>query len=204
VPAGGFHESPPESDADQRMFNTHVVIDSTGAQRAAYRKAHLYDADAGAAGRFRESATTRPGTCNGAVVHGTPVGVLGLTTCYDVRFPTMYAALRDAGCDVVLVPSAFMSTTGEAHWEVLLRARAIECQFYVGAAAQVGVHKGGRASYGHSMIVDPFGRVAVDAELVEDCVVSADISGSVVRSVREKMPVVSHRRLNVEGVEVFR
>lgn len=130
-----------------------AVIDSKGQQRAVYRKSHLYDVDAGPSGKFHESATTAPGQRMGAVVHGTPIGSVGLTTCYDLRFPYVYSALRAAGADVVLVPSAFMPSTGAAHWHTLLRARAIETQVYIGAAAQVGVHNGGRGSYGHALLV---------------------------------------------------
>lgn len=166
-------------------------------------QAHLFDADAGASGTYCESATTRPGPCMGALVQGTPLGALGLTTCYDLRFPAVYAALRDAGADAVLVPSAFMPTTGAAHWEVLLRARAIECQVYVGAAAQHGVHRGGRASYGYSMIVDPWGTVVANAGQTDDCVVSADIEMRAVEATRKRMPVVQHRRGDAHPVEIF-
>lgn len=166
-------------------------------------QAHLFDADAGSSGTYCESATTRPGPCIGALVHGTPLGALGLTTCYDLRFPSVYAALRDAGADTVLVPSAFMVTTGAAHWEVLLRARAVECQVYVGAAAQHGVHRGGRSSYGCSMIVDPWGAVVADAGQGNDCVVSANVDMQVVQDTRKRMPVAQHRRGDAYPVEIF-
>lgn len=168
-----------------------------------YRKSHLYDVDAGPSGKFHESSTTAPGPRLGSVVHGTPIGSVGLTTCYDLRFPYVYSALRAAGADIVLVPSAFMPSTGAAHWHVLLRARAIEAQVYVGAAAQVGVHNGIRSSYGHALIVDPWGTVLADAEQ-QSGVVVADLDPRMIADVRTRIPVLQHRRnLDLEPVEVF-
>merc|ERR1712217_921218 len=122
------------------------------------------------------------------VVKDTPVGSLGVTVCYDLRFPELYAALRHAGADIMLVPSAFMPTTGKAHWEVLLRARAIETQCYVVAAAQFGQHNAKRASHGHTLIIDPWGEVK--AEIADgEGVVVVDVDDEHIRGVRERMPI---------------
>ncbi|CAM9319752.1 unnamed protein product [Choristocarpus tenellus] len=202
---GGFHELSTNL-SDKRIHNTHLLLDDTGATRAVYRKLHLYDADAGSSGKYRESEGTAAGPSLGAVALNTPVGPVGLTTCYDVRFPYVYAALRDVGCKVLLVPSAFMPTTGKAHWEVLLRARAVENQCYVAAAAQVGLHageQGGRESYGHAMIIDAWGKVLVDAGVDKECIVVADVDDFEVERIRERMPVVQHRRDHSAGPVVI-
>jgi deaminated glutathione amidase len=202
---GGFHEQ----QAGGRVSNTHVLLDACGATRALYRKAHLFDVAAGGGDDgFRESDTTDAGAFAGAVCFGTPVGCVGLTVCYDLRFPEVFGALRRAGADVILVPSAFMRGTGAAHWEVLLRARAIETQCYVGAAAQVGEHfPGGRASFGRALIADCWGTVLENAGEVRDgVVVSADVDTEIVASVRKRMPVSEHRRPELyrdAGIEVF-
>ena len=153
-----------------------------------YRKTHLFDR-----GETRESAYTKAG--DGALTaHRTPFGVVGVSICYDVRFPDVYQALRyELGAEIMIVPSAFTKTTGEAHWEVLLRARAIETQSYVVAAAQTGKHSEDRESHGHSMIVDPWGRII--AEMGREVgIATAEISLDVVDEVRRTMPLERHRR----------
>lgn len=168
-----------------------LVIDALGNIRARYDKIHLFDVDvADAAGQYRESDAVDPG--DQLVVVDTPVGALGLTICYDLRFPEQFQRLRDAGAELVTVPSAFTSVTGEAHWDVLLRARAIENQLYVLGCNQGGKHSETRYTWGRSMVVDPWGRVVAKTEMGEALVV-ADIDLESVRDVREKMPVMFHR-----------
>jgi predicted amidohydrolase len=190
---GGFHQRAPDekTDPDQRIRNTHCIVNAHGELVATYDKVHLFDVDYD--GGFKESNSTRPGDSL-LLVRDTPVGTIGVTTCYDLRFPEVYTALRDAGAQVLLIPSAFMPTTGAAHWEVLLRARAIETQCYVAAAAQCGAHNDKRSSYGHSLLVDPFGAVLCDLGGEDQaCVGVCEVDLGLVESVREKMPVMQHR-----------
>lgn len=171
---GGFHElydsnSCKESGAvvDEipegtvKYFNSHLLLDDAGDIVATYRKIHLFDVDVD--GGFRESKFTVPGTSL-VLVKGTPFGNIGLTTCYDVRFAEVFTTYSRAGADLILVPAAFMPTTGKAHWEVLLRARAIETQCYIAAAAQYGKHDFKRSSFGHALIADPWGVVTAHCE----------------------------------------
>lgn len=192
---GGFHEASSSPD-EKRIHNTHVVVDHQGAIKAVYRKAHLYDVDLSADGgpKLLESAQTLPG--DRVVVIDSPIGKLGLAVCYDLRFPEFFSALRKAGAEVILVPSAFTVPTGMAHWEPLLRARAIETQSYVLAAAQVGSHHAKRASYGHSIIIDPWGTVSAQSGAMDSVpgFVMASIDPDVTKSVRARMPLPSHRR----------
>ena len=185
---GGF----PEAADDGRAFNTCVHIAPDGAVAALYRKIHLFDVDLADGTRMLESASTAPG--DRAVVTDLPFGPLGLTVCYDVRFPALYQALVDKGAVAIAVPSAFMRSTGRAHWHVLLRARAIECQCYIIAPAQHGDHgHRGRQSYGHSLIVDPWGTVI--AECGEgDGFALAYIDPTRVREVRAELPSLANRR----------
>jgi len=249
--AGGA--TPPPPPPAQRVYNAHVVVDPLGRVRAVYRKIHLFDVDAPGGGPvLMESRTTMPGEQLVAVPgvsgsggdagdddDGCPCGPLGLTTCYDVRFPEMFAALafgsegeEDEGeegggggggsnttprsprptrsrrppCRILCVPSAFTKITGEAHWEVLLRARAIETQCYVIAAAQAGKHSPGRESFGHALIVDPWGDVVArgvggggggEGSEGGDChatgLAFADLSAERVDEVRRRMPIAMHR-----------
>ncbi|MCA1652675.1 MAG: carbon-nitrogen hydrolase family protein, partial [Sphingomonadales bacterium] len=143
--------------ADEGRFaNRAFVIDDAGEIRARYDKIHLFDVDLPTGERWRESASYRPGE-RAAIVPGTPVGTLGLTICYDLRFPALFARLAEAGADTIVVPAAFTVPTGEAHWHILLRARAIEAGLFVVAAAQGGLHEDGRRTFGHSLVVDPWG-----------------------------------------------
>lgn len=186
--AGSISERSPEGDVTR---NTSVVIDPDGAMRAVYRKIHLFDVHVGGF-RYRESAVTAPG----ADVSVTDVAGwrVGLSVCYDVRFPELYRRLVDDGAEILTVPAAFTQTTGEAHWETLIRARAIENQCYVLAAGQVGTHATGTASFGHSMIVSPWGEIL--AEVSDGAGVAvADIDRAVLDDVRNRLPALRHRRV---------
>jgi predicted amidohydrolase len=175
-----------------KVANRGFVIDREGQIRARYDKIHLFDVDLPTGESWRESAVYSAG--KGAVlVNGTPVGKLGLTICYDLRFPTLFARIAEAGADVISVPAAFTVPTGQAHWHVLLRARAIEAGLFVAAAAQVGQHEDGRQTYGHSLVIDPWGDVLLD--MGEDRGVGfADIDLARISEVRSRIPALSHRR----------
>jgi len=149
-------------DADGRFANRSFLISPEGEIAAWYDKIHMFDVDVSAEETYRESDGYRPGTR--AVTCDTPFGVVGMTVCYDVRFPALHRALAQAGAEILLVPAAFSYVTGAAHWEPLLRARAIETGCYVMACAQTGTHPGsGRKTHGHSMVVAPWGEVVLDA-----------------------------------------
>ncbi len=181
----------PERSTDpERPYNTSVLFSPEGQRRAVYRKVHLFDVSLGAQATHTESQTTMPG--NRAVVVDTPWGRWGLTVCYDLRFPDMFRALRRSGADLIFVPSAFTVTTGRDHWEVLLRARAIENQCYVIAPAQVGDH-GQRQTYGRSMIIDPWGTVLCVCP-DEPTVAIAEIDLERVETFRRRLPCLAHER----------
>jgi len=183
---------------DGKVANRGFVIDRNGNIRARYDKIHLFDVDLPTGESWRESAVYRPG--NGAVlVNGTPVGKLGLTICYDLRFPTLFARIAEADADVISVPAAFTVPTGRAHWHVLLRARAIEAGVFVLAAAQVGRHEDGRQTFGHSLVVDPWGEVLLDMG-EERGVGFADIDLARISDVRSRIPALNHRRPIPEAV----
>lgn len=183
---------------DGRLVNRGFVIDDTGAIRAHYDKMHLFDVDLATGESWRESAAYAPG--DRAVAVRTPWGVLGLSICYDLRFPDLYRALSDAGATIIAVPAAFTVPTGAAHWHVLLRARAIEAAAFVLAAAQTGAHADGRATYGHSLAIDPWGAVLADAG-GEPGLRLVDLDLAQVEAVRARLPVLRHRR-PVAGVEL--
>ena len=185
---GGFHERAPEAG---KSFNTCVHLDPGGQVLARYRKIHLFDVSLADGTELRESARTAPG--DEAVTTEVPFGRLGLTICYDLRFPYLYQQLADLGAIAITVPSAFTRPTGAAHWHVLLRARAIESQCYVVAPAQHGRHWEKRSSYGHSLIVDPWGEI-VDELADGDGMVVAEIDPDRVASVRRQLPSLTHRR----------
>ena len=189
---GGFAEQGPDRD---RRFNAHIIVNDAGEIRASYRKIHLFDVDMGDVNGpvLMESRTAAAGET--LVTCDSPAGKLGLTVCYDLRFPEMFARLRyELGCEMMLVPSAFTKPTGQAHWETLLRARAIETQSYVVAAAQAGVHSEGRASHGHAMIVDPWGKVVAELGGDETGIAVADVDLGYLKDVRSRIPVEAHRR----------
>jgi len=232
--AGGMHESgaPPapassetidgeaETCSQPRVYNSHVIIDNKGIVRAVYRKSHLFDVSIPKV-NLRESATTAPG--EEVVVCDSPIGRLGLSTCYDVRFPEHYVDMvQRGGAEILLVPSAFTIPTGRAHWHTLLKSRGIENQCYVLAAAQVGKHNEKRKSYGHALAIDPWGEVIADAggydgvgtsgvaidndssganeeeeamsPVQVPSITLCDIDHEKMRSVRERMPIQQHRR----------
>jgi deaminated glutathione amidase len=186
----------PSGAPPTRAWNTSLLYGPAGDLRATYRKLHLFDVDLKDVGgvRFAESERTAAG--EELVVATTPLGRLGLSICYDLRFPEMYGALVQAGAEILAVPSAFTAVTGKDHWHVLLRARAIEAQAWVLAPAQWGAHddRGLRQSYGHSLIIDPWGEVVAEVADGEGWC-SANIDLQRVSDVRRRIPVSGHRRL---------
>ena len=180
-----------KSDED-RLANRGFVIDAGGEVRARYDKIHLFDVDLPTGESWRESAVYNAGE-QLVVVEGTPVGKLGLSICYDLRFPALFAALAEAGADVISVPAAFTVPTGQAHWQVLLRARAIEAGLFVIAAAQAGNHEDGRATYGHSLVAGPWGELLLEMN-DEPGVAFADIDLKRIAEVRGRVPALHHRR----------
>jgi len=177
---------------DGKVANRGFVIDRNGNIQARYDKIHLFDVDLPTGESWRESAVYRAGE-KSVVVNGTPVGKLGLTICYDLRFPTLFARLAEADADLISVPAAFTVPTGKAHWHTLLRARAIEAGLFVVAAAQVGHHADGRNTFGHSLVIDPWGDVLLDMG-EESGVGFADIDLSRITDVRSRIPALNHRR----------
>jgi predicted amidohydrolase len=175
-----------------KVANRSFVIDREGRLRATYDKIHLFDVDLPSGESWRESNVYSPGS-NVVVVNGTPVGKLGLTICYDLRFPGLFARLAESDADVIAVPAAFTVPTGKAHWHVLLRARAIEAGLFVVAAAQAGHHEDGRTTFGHSLVVDPWGEILLDMG-EQGGVAFADIDLSRISDVRSRIPALNHRR----------
>ena len=182
-----------------KFANRGFVIDSSGEIRATYDKIHLFDVDLPTGESWRESAIYQGGS-DAVVVDGTPVGRLGLTICYDLRFPALFERLSEAGAQVISVPAAFTVPTGRAHWEVLLRARAIEAGVFVVAAAQCGRHEDSRETYGHSLLVDPWGEIRLDMGTTVG-LGFADIELGRIAEVRSRVPALHHRRLVGEPVE---
>ncbi len=176
---------------DGKFANRGFLIDAAGVIRARYDKLHLFDVDLPSGESWRESAAYVGG--DAAVVVDTPAGRVGASICYDLRFADLYRALSDAGATILSVPAAFTQPTGAAHWHVLLRARAIEAGAYVAAAAQTGTHADGRTTYGHSLVIDPWGEVILDmAEAAGLAVI--DLDPAQVDAVRSRIPVLRHRR----------
>jgi predicted amidohydrolase len=174
-----------------KAANRSFLITPQGDIAARYDKIHMFDVDLGNGESYRESRNYRPG--EQAVISSLPWGVLGLTVCYDLRFPALYRALAEAGATMLAIPSAFTKPTGEAHWHVLMRARAIENGCFVLAAAQAGKHESGRETYGHSLIVDPWGRVLAEGG-TEPGVIMAEIDPAQVTKARSKVPSLQHGR----------
>jgi predicted amidohydrolase len=177
---------------DGRFANRSVLFGPDGEQVATYDKIHLFDADIAGLNAYRESATYRGG--DAAVVVPLEDFTLGFSICYDMRFPRLYNALAKAGATLIAVPAAFTVPTGEAHWHVLLRARAIETGSYVIAAAQGGSHPNGRSTYGHSIIIDPWGRVIAELEHDKPGVLLADIDPAAVTEARQRVPALANAR----------
>ena len=181
-----------------KIANRGFVIDREGKVRARYDKLHLFDVDLPTGESWRESNVYSAG--GGVVlVNGTPVGKLGLTICYDLRFPGLFARLAESDADVIAVPAAFTVPTGKAHWHILLRARAIEAGLFVVAAAQVGRHEDGRQTFGHSLVVDPWGEVLLDMG-DQPGVGFADVDLKRISDVRSRIPALNHRRPIPEAV----
>jgi len=177
--------------ADGRLVNRGFVIDGNGDIRARYDKIHLFDVDLPTGESWRESAAYAPG--ERVVAVDTPWGRLGLAICYDLRFPDLFRALSDAGAAMLALPAAFTVPTGKAHWHVLLRARAIESSCWVIAAAQSGAHEDGRATYGHSLVIDPWGEIALDMGEANG-LGYAEIDVAKTSDVRMRVPSLQHRR----------
>jgi deaminated glutathione amidase len=177
--------------APEKAANRSFLIDRKGEIIARYDKIHMFDVDLAGGESYRESRNYRPGEL--AVAVDLPWGRLGLTICYDLRFPALYRALAEAGCAFLAIPSAFTQQTGAAHWHVLTRARAIENGAFVLAAAQGGKHENGRETYGHSLVVDPWGRVIAEGGN-EPGVVLAKIDLAEVAAARAKIPSLQHGR----------
>jgi predicted amidohydrolase len=174
-----------------RLANRAYVVDETGEIHARYDKLHLFDVDLPTGESWRESALYAPGET--AVVAETPVGPVGLAICYDLRFAALFQALTDAGAEILSIPAAFTVPTGQAHWHVLMRARAIEAGVFVVAAAQGGRHQDGRETFGHGLVVGPWGEVLLDMG-EENGVGFAEIDLSAVAEVRSRLPAIRHRR----------
>ncbi len=175
-----------------RAANRSLLVDSSGAITARYDKLHVFDVDLPNGERYRESATVRPG--DRAVAADTPWGRLGLTVCYDIRFPHLYRQLAKAGASMIAIPAAFTAPTGEAHWETLLRARAIETGAFVLAPAQGGLHEDGRRTWGRSTVVGPWGEIIAKADHDEPCIVTAKLDMEAVRRARAAVPALTHDR----------
>ncbi len=180
------------AEGGDRLRNRSYLIDGSGNVRATYDKIHLFDVDLATGESWRESALYEPGART--VVADTPAGRLGLSICYDLRFPDLYRALTGADSQILAIPAAFTVPTGRAHWHVLIRARAIEAGVFVVAAAQVGRHPDGRDTYGHSLVVDPWGRVLLDMGGDGPGIGFADLDLAAVEEVRRRLPAIHHRR----------
>jgi predicted amidohydrolase len=178
-------------DADERVANRSFLLDAAGDIKARYDKIHMFDVSLAGGESYRESATYRPGA--EAVLAPSPFGAIGLTICYDLRFPYLYRALARAGAELIAVPSAFTQATGRVHWETLLRARAIETGCFVFAPAQCGTHPRGRKTHGHSLIIGPWGEVLAEAG-EEPAVITAEIDLAACARARAQVPSLSHDR----------
>jgi len=175
-----------------RSANRSFVIDNTGEIRARYDKIHMFDVDLATGESWRESNAYAPG--EQVVTVDTPAGRLGLAICYDLRFPALFEALGRARCDLIAIPAAFTVPTGAAHWHILQRARAIEASAYVVSAAQVGHHEDGRATYGHSLVVDPWGDVVLDLGGEVAGLGFAEIDPERIADIRAQLPSLANRR----------
>jgi predicted amidohydrolase len=175
----------------ERAANRSFLIDRRGDVVARYDKIHMFDVDLAGGESYRESHSYRPGDL--AVVADLPWGRLGVTICYDLRFPALYRALAESGASFLSIPSAFTKPTGEAHWHILMRARAIENGCFVFAAAQGGRHESGRESFGHSLIVDPWGQILAEGG-TEPAVILADVDPAQVTAARSRIPSLHHGR----------
>ncbi|WP_088183131.1 carbon-nitrogen hydrolase family protein [Sphingobium sp. Z007] len=185
--------------ADGRWANRSFLIDDSGDIRARYDKIHLFDVDLATGESWRESSVYGPG--EQVVAADTPWGRMGFSICYDMRFPDLYRALTNAGATILLAPAAFTVPTGQAHWHVLLRARAIEAGCYVIATAQVGTHEDGRTTYGHSVVIDPWGEVLLDMSDTAGLGL-ANLDLTRIGDVRGRVPALANRRAIPKDVTI--
>lgn len=174
-----------------KLANRSLLVDASGSICARYDKMHLFDVDLPTGESWRESSAYVAGDT--LALADTPAGRLGLSICYDLRFPALFAALSEGGAEIIAVPAAFTVPTGKAHWHVLLRARAIENACWIVAAAQVGTHEDGRATYGHSLVIDPWGQIVLDMGDAPGIGI-AEIDPAAVAEARARIPVLAHRR----------
>lgn len=188
---GGGYPSPA---GNGKYYNRSILINPNGEIAASYHKIHLFDVDLSKGEVYRESDKVEPGQISSVVYKNKNLPAIGFSICYDIRFPELYRQLVEKGAEILTVPSAFTKTTGKAHWEVLLRARAIENSAYVIAAAQTGKHGKKRETFGHSMIIDPWGKVLQDAG-TEPGYIIADIDLDELKKIRRKLPSLKHRRM---------
>lgn len=177
---------------EQKILNRSILIDANGDIVAEYDKIHLFDVDLPTGEVHRESAVVKPG--EKAVVANTPWGKVGMSICYDLRFASLFRALSKAGANILTVPAAFTVPTGKAHWHTLLRARAIENGAFVLAPAQVGTHEGGRETYGHSLIIDPWGTILAEGDGENIGIIMAELDMDAVKTAREAIPALLHDR----------
>tara|TARA_B100000941_G_scaffold235880_1_gene178782 strand:+ start:192 stop:1025 length:834 start_codon:yes stop_codon:yes gene_type:complete len=177
--------------SDSKLANRSFLINPDGQIIARYTKIHMFDVEVNDGSTYNESATYQPG--NSACLARTPWGLVGLTICYDIRFPALYRDLAKAGARIIFIPSAFTEVTGEAHWHVLQRARAIENGCFIVSAAQTGIHEQKRKTFGHSIIIDPWGNVLADADKSVGFII-ADLDLNLVNEARNKIPSLSHDR----------
>ncbi len=184
--------STPVVAEDGRFANRAFLIDNRGEIRTSYDKLHLFDVDLPTGESWRESAAYAPG--RRSVVADTPLGSLGLSICYDLRFPALFQALSSGGATILAVPSAFTVPTGRAHWHTLLTARAIENAAFVIAAAQVGEHQDGRVTYGHSLVIAPWGETLLDMGGEKPGLALVELDQALVTDARSRVPVIAHRR----------
>jgi predicted amidohydrolase len=175
-----------------KIANRSFLFAPQGSVAARYDKIHMFDVELPGGESYRESRNFAPGRT--AVLADLPWGVLGLTICYDVRFPGLYRALAKAGADFIAVPSAFTVPTGQAHWHTLLRARAIEAQCFIFAAAQAGEHENGRRTFGHSLVVSPWGEILAEGDGVHPSVIWADVNSQAIAEARRRVPSLEHDR----------
>ncbi len=177
---------------EQKILNRSILIAANGNIVAEYDKIHLFDVDLPTGEVHRESAVVKPG--EKAIVATTPWGKVGMTICYDLRFASLFRALSKAGASILTVPAAFTVPTGKAHWHTLLRARAIENGAFVLAPAQVGTHEGGRETYGHSLIIDPWGTILAEGDGENIGIIMAELDLGAVKTAREAIPALLHDR----------
>ena len=184
---------------DKRNFAASLLFNPQGEVMAQYNKIHLFDVDVDdGIGSYRESDNTHPG--QHITVVDTPFGRIGMAVCYDLRFSALFRAMRQAGADIIVVPSAFTKLTGQAHWELLLRARAVENQCYVLASNQGGTHANGRETWGHSMIISPWGEIEQQLTFGE-AAISSTLDRQLLQSIRQKMPMISQERFTLAQLE---